>query len=234
MSEERSTGGPSPLDQRLLDAMERLAQGRRAFLQDIATQRELSPLQIDVLSTLDGDSDLAPELALAGGLARRLDVAASTIADATATLRRKGLLTDRPDPADRRRRRLVLTDAGRATAAAIAAERQVAQQALTGLDPEAKAAALDVVLTLIANLHERGVITLDRSCKTCRFRIPAIAVAVAAEPAVAAVADGGPDGARAGTEVTAPVGDHCSLLDQPLRPVDLRVVCPEHQPRPAA
>ena len=59
------------LDARLLDAIERLAQGRRAFVQDIATRRELSPLQVDLLLTLAEQRRTPP---LAGQLARHLDV----------------------------------------------------------------------------------------------------------------------------------------------------------------
>ncbi len=188
------------LDARLLDAIERLAQGRRAFVQDIATRRELSPLQVDLLLTLAEQRRTPP---LAGQLARRLDVAASTVADAAAALRRKGLLTERPDPADGRRRLLSLTARGTELAGEVLAERYAALDALAALAAGDKAAALDVLLTLVAQLHERGVIALDRSCKTCRFR-----------------------GGRAD-------GDWCALLDQPLRPADLRVDCPEHEARTA-
>lgn len=188
------------LDARLLDAIERLAQGRRAFVQDIATRRELSPLQVDLLLTLAEQRRTPP---LAGQLARHLDVAASTVADAAAALRRKGLLTERPDPADGRRRLLSLTARGTELAGEVLAERYAALDALAALAAGDKAAALDVLLTLVAQLHERGVIALDRSCKTCRFR-----------------------GGRAD-------GDWCALLDQPLRPADLRVDCPEHEARTA-
>ena len=188
------------LDARLLDAIERLAQGRRAFVQDIATRRELSPLQVDLLLTLAEQRRTPP---LAGQLARHLDVAASTVADAAAALRRKGLLTERPDPADGRRRLLSLTARGTELAGEVLAERSAALEALAALAAAYKAAALDVLLTLVAQLHERGVIALDRSCKTCRFR-----------------------GGRAD-------GDWCALLDQPLRPADLRVDCPEHEARTA-
>jgi DNA-binding MarR family transcriptional regulator len=188
------------LDARLLDAIERLAQGRRAFVQDIATRRELSPLQIDLLLTLAEQRRTPP---LAGQLARHLDVAASTVADAAAALRRKGLLTERPDPADGRRRLLSLTARGTEVAGEVLAERYAALDALAALAASDRAAALEVVLTLVAQLHDRGVIAVDRSCKTCRFR------------------------------TAGPGGDWCALLDQPLRSADLRVDCPEHEASPA-
>ncbi len=187
------------LDATVWLAIERLAQGRRAFIQGMATRRAVSPLQIDVLLALAQRS--TPPLA--GQLARRLDVAASTVADAAAALRRKGLLDEHPDPLDGRRRRLLLTDSGARLAAEVQADRQIALGALAALPTAGKAAALDVLLTLIAHLHENGIITVDRSCKTCLQRVE-----------------------RAG-------GDWCTLLEQPLRPAVLRVDCPEHQARTA-
>lgn len=189
-----------PLERRLLDAVERLGQGRRAFLQSLATRRGLSPLQIEVVVALDDGVDPP----VAGELARRLDVTAPTIADALAALRRKSLVTEAPDPGDGRRRLLHLTDQGHALAEAVDSERSVLARTLDGLDPQAKGAALEVVLTLIADLQAQGIIAVDRSCKTCRFREPR-------------------------PEHT----DFCQLLQQDLVAARLRVVCPEHQPRPA-
>ncbi len=185
-----------PLDQRLLDAVERLGHGRRAFLQTMATQWRLSPLQIEVVVMLD--SGVTPPVA--GEVARRLDVAASTIADTLATLRTKGLITEEPDDTDRRRRLLALTPAGLDLAQAMNRERASLRTSLESMSPERKGAALDVVLTLIGDLHAQGVITVDRSCKTCRFR------------------DSRPDG-----------DDWCGLLRQALTPDQLRVACPEHE-----
>ncbi len=186
------------LDQRLLDAIERLGQGRRAFLQGIATQRRVSPLQIDVVVLLG--AGVTPPVA--GEVARHLDVAASTVADAVATLRLKGLVSEEPDPLDGRRKLLVLTAAGRALADAMGQERDVLSAALVGLDPAAKAATLDVVLTLIGDLHASGVISVDRSCKSCRFRDE-----------------------RAGAT------DWCRVLSRELTADVLRVSCPEHESR---
>lgn len=188
------------LDDKLAAAMERLAQGRRAFWQAAATRSGLSPLQLDVLTILDAadrDGDLAGTPA--GQLAARLDVAASTVTDAVAALRRKGLVREEPDRADRRRRPVQLTDVGRRAAATARVEGQVLQEALGAIDPAAKARALEVILDVIGHLHRRGIITVDRSCKTCRFHRP----------------EGGS-------------GGYCALLEQPLTRASLRVDCPEH------
>jgi DNA-binding MarR family transcriptional regulator len=197
--EARPDDGQPALDDRVLDALDRLAQGRRAFAQQVATERGLTPLQIDVLLVLVDGAGVEP---LAGHVARHLDVRASTVADALAALRRKGLVGDR---AEGRRRILWPTSAGRAAARAISRERRSMRAALGSLGPEDKGAALDVLLTLIGHLHDRGVISVDRSCLTCRFRV----------------------------ERNHEPSPYCNLLDRPLRPVDLRVVCPEHQSRSA-
>ena len=126
--------------------------------------------------------------------------AARLIGDTLATLRTKGLITEEPDDTDRRRRLLALTPAGLDLAQVMNRERASLRTSLESMSPERKGAALDVVLTLIGDLHAQGVITVDRSCKTCRFR------------------DSRPDG-----------DDWCGLLRQALTPDQLRVACPEHE-----
>jgi DNA-binding MarR family transcriptional regulator len=182
------------LDAKLWVAVERLAQGRRAHLQSMATRLGLSPLQLTLLSTLG----LGP--ATAATLAAELDVRASTVADAVAALRRKQLVTEDVDPNDRRRRLLRPTEAGLDVAAESELGDRVAQDTLGTLDSQDKAAALEVLLTLIGGLHRAGVIAIDRSCLTCRFR---------------QATDLGPG--------------FCMLLETPLQPETLRVDCPEHQ-----
>lgn len=135
-------------------------------------------------------------------MARELGVAKATIADAVAALERKGLLAGRANPDDRRGKLLSLTETGRTVAAAVQLEEGRLVEPLNRVDSSRKAQALETLLDLVAGLHTVGVITIDRSCKTCRF-----------------------------FEVGAPTRSHrCALLDASLTPETLRVRCPEHEP----
>lgn len=180
------------LDGRLLAAIERVAQARRAFVQELATRHNLSPLQLDLLRLL------ARSPAGARTLAAELDVAASTVADALAALRRKQKVAEAADPTDGRRKILRLTADGELILDLLRSERDTVQRLVEHLDTSDKAAALAVLLDLIAGLHRAGILGMDRSCKTCQHRIR-----------------------RLGR-------DYCTVLRRDLTDELLRVDCPEH------
>jgi DNA-binding MarR family transcriptional regulator len=186
------------LDDRVLAAIERLAQARRSLQQDIATELGLSPLQLDVLLSIQ-----SPNVECrVGAIAIALDVEGSTVTDAANALVRKGHVLHRADPLDGRRKVLSLTPKGRAVISKIGPRQAAATEALAGLDERRKAFTLGVLLDVVAGLHQAGVLGVDRSCKTCRFHQD----------------KGGPAG-------------YCLLLQISLGHPDLRVDCPEHQPR---
>lgn len=146
-----------------------------------------------------------PEEGRVGELARRFDLAAATVSDAVGTLVEKGLVAKEPDPSDRRARVLTLTDDGAATAEYLGDWAGAVREALSSVPDEEKAVVMETLMDLIASLEQRGVITIARMCRTCRFF-----------------------GEDAHVDPSAP--HHCNLLDMRLAPEDLRVDCPEHEP----
>jgi DNA-binding MarR family transcriptional regulator len=194
------TPAPGSLDARLAAALERLAVADRALRQAQVTPVGLSPIQLQILTAL---RDLPPLRRRVTALARELGVTQPTVSDAVASLVAKGLVRREPVTGDRRGGALLLTPAGRKVLADTTALEQVLAGTLAGLDDEAKATTLAVLLACIAALVADGVITVARCCTTCRHfrRRP-----------------GGPM--------------HCALLDRPLPPSELRVDCPEHEAAP--
>jgi DNA-binding MarR family transcriptional regulator len=184
------------VEHKLLAALDRLARAQRLFRQDVATRHGLSPLQGQILQTLAGGSPPEP---LVTALARELGVTQPTVTEALGALERKRLVTRRVDPADGRRWRLALTKRGRALAEQLATADQPMLDALGAIAEPDRARALETLLDLIARLHGVGVITVARTCTTCRFH----------------EVDRG--------------GHYCRLLDLDLAPADLRVDCAEHQ-----
>lgn len=184
------------LDRKLLAAVDRLGRALRAARQRVATDHGLSPLGVNILEVL---ADGRPRRV--GELAAELDITQPTVSDSLVTLEGRALVSRAPDPADRRSTLVGLTDAGADQARAIVAA--LAPLAGGEADPTGdRATTLRVLLGEIARLRHAGVITVDRSCLTCRhFQPPA-------------------GGAPA----------HCLLLDAPLADPDLRVDCPEHEP----
>ncbi|MFI0485394.1 MarR family transcriptional regulator [Actinomadura sp. 9N215] len=183
--------------EKTVDALERLTVAYRSFSQQVASARRLSPLQSQLLTVLAAGP---PPAAHIDALHRELQVAQPTVSDAVTALISKGLVTRRPDPADRRRQRLSLTPAGLEAADGIAGRRGELVSAVGALPDGAGETVLNSLLLLIAHLHREGVITVARTCLTCRFHET-------------------PDGHH-----------HCALLNLRLDAGDLRVNCPEHQP----
>lgn len=137
-----------------------------------------------------------------GQLARELDITQPTVSDAIATLERKQLLERNRSTDDRRITVAQLTDTGRATAATIRNELHSLHPEPHQPQPPERAIALEVLLDEILRLQRAGIITINRSCLSCHHYQP-------------------------------PTDDtpaHCLLLDTPLKPAQLRVDCPEHDP----
>ena len=188
--------GDADLDRKVLAAVERLGRALRAARQHLATRHELSLLGLSVVETLaDGPTRRV------GDLAAELDVSQPTVSDAVTTLDKRGLIARDRDPDDLRSTLVTLTRDGAAVAAAIATELRPILAARSGSTAE-RATTLRVLLGEIARLQHAGIITVNRSCLTCRHYQPP------------------------GTRTRA----RCLLLDTTLRDHDLRVDCPEHQP----
>jgi DNA-binding MarR family transcriptional regulator len=194
----------TPIDDKLTDAFERLGHVMRVQLRTVASRDTLSPTQADLLLQL---SHRGP--AEVGQLAGLLDVRKPTVSDSVAALERKGLLVRHSIPADRRRHRLELTPSGRAAAARLAGWRQPFQVALAETDLRgdrtSKAAIYEWLVAVVSRLHQDSLVTVARTCGTCRFFRP-----------------------DRHNESEYP--HHCALLDLPLGGERLRLDCPEHEP----
>ena len=193
-------GSGDPLDSRLADALERVGHVLRTQMRAAGAEHGLSPIQAQLLMRMAtaGKPDLEP-----ARLAGWFDVSRPTVSEATAALRRKGLLTDEPVPGDRRRTRLVLTPGGRTVARELARWNEPVRDVLGALPSAAKGETYGLMLQLIAGMQRSGLVTVARTCTTCRFYRP--------------------------RNVSAPT-PHCNLLDAPLPPEALRLDCPDHDP----
>ena len=177
----------------LAAAAERLSHAIRVLRWDAAYALGLSPTQLSVLEVLD----VAPgPRRRVGTLATELDLTAATVSDAVAALRRKGLV-ESASPPDRGTLRL--TTAGRELLRSIPPWDAPVEAALGDLPADHRDITYAAVLDVIGALQRAGVITVARTCTTCRFF------------------DRSGDVPR------------CALLDAPLPPAALRLDCPEHE-----
>lgn len=164
----------------------------------VAEAHDLSTTQMRVLIWLLVGP---PPAARSTALARELNVADPTVSDAVAALIRKGLVVRRRDPRDGRRHDLVLTQAGRKSAATLSRWTAPAEVATSKLDRVEAEQLLDSLLLVIAKLHDAQLLPVVRACTTC---------------AQLETGDAGPRSYR------------CKFYDTPMSVSDLRVDCAEH------
>lgn len=186
------------VDARLSAAAERVGHAARVLLRAAAAQHGLSIIQAQLLLQIVA----APDEISFASLTARYDVRQPTISDAVSALQRKGLLVKTRQG---RRQRLAATEAGATVAGILAGWDAPLRAAIDAQSDAAKGEALQLLLTVIAQLQASGVISVARSCTSCRFFRP-----------------------NSPTRGGQP--HYCALLNMPLRQVDLRLDCPEHQP----
>lgn len=198
----RSHGAPERhvgVDVKVVAALDRLGEALQVLARRKAEAHDLSPTQLRVLTKLYAGT---PPAARNSVLARELDITEPTMSDTVAALIRKGLVDRRRDHHDRRRRLLVLTHTGRATAAAVARWTAPAEIALSRLGRADSEQLLDSLLAVLAEFNRADLSTVSRACTTCRYL----------------------------QRVTEPHGRsyRCGHYDTPLTRSELRVDCTEH------
>ncbi|QFZ21542.1 MarR family winged helix-turn-helix transcriptional regulator [Saccharothrix syringae] len=198
---EVAAGGTPDLDRRLADAVERLGHGLRSLAQRTAREHGLTPLQQQAVLALARQPGIRREVS---ALAAEFDVTTPTMSDAVSALERKGLVGRSPGR-DGRRRLLTLTAGGDEVARRLQPWDGPLLTALEGVPAADRATTLGSLLHVIAELQRQGVVSVARTCPSCRFF-----------------------GANTYRDPVAP--HHCHLLRIPLPLADLRVDCPEHEP----
>ncbi len=157
----------SELDRKFIAATERLGRALRVARQAVATELQISLLQLQIIEHLD---TLGPRRV--GLLAAELDVTQPTISDAISVLDDKGLIKRSADPDDGRAIQATLTTSGS----------QLASRANAALAPSLhgdrvddegdQATALKVILNEIHRMQLAGIISINRSCLSCAHYQP--------------------------------------------------------------
>ena len=171
--------------------------GRASMWQSVA-ELGLTPTQAEILQRVSARPERASDLAA------QMGVTPATISDSVAALRAKGLVTRRPDPADRRAQHLVPTDAGRREVARIRPVSDRMQAAIEGLSAPDRGALLGALMRLIRSLQEARAIPVQRMCVTCRHFRP-----------------------HAHDDARRP--HHCDFVNAAFGEADLRLECREHE-----
>ncbi len=152
----------SELDLKFIAAVDRLGRALRVARQQIATNHQLSLLQLQILEHMNA---LGPRRV--GQLAHELDLTQPTVSDALGALEQKKIVRRSRDSNDGRATVVTLTASGATLAVAARDDLAPLFRARRASSDEDQAAALAAILEEILHLQDRGVISINRSCPSC-------------------------------------------------------------------
>lgn len=134
-------------------------------------------------------------------LADEFNMTKATISDSVKALLQKDLVMKEFQQHDTRSYLIHLTDKGRNVAEKASMFTSEMRKPIVSMDERNKGDLLQSLLDTVRHLNQAGIITTQRMCQTCHFY-----------------------------KLENDGRDHfCMLLNQPLRSVDLRIDCPEHE-----
>ena len=148
---------------KIVFSLERLSHIFRIHWWEQNKKRELSPLQMQILTLLR----FQPQLNSVSSLARHLELADATVSDAARRLVEKLYLKKQPDMADGRRHILTLTADGSAAAEELALFANQIRSYVAALPHQGE--LLESLLLLMGSLQENGHIPLQQMCAACRY-----------------------------------------------------------------
>ena len=180
---------------RIVAALERISEAFRVLLWAESKKTGLSPIQIQILIFILFQP---AERTTITQLAREFNLTKPTVSDSVKILEQKTLVMRSGRQGGGRGYTLSLSTGGIEVARSCSAFANAMSYPVQLLDNTRRSNLLDSLLDMIRQLHEAGVITTQRMCKTCRFFEP-------------------------GREQ-----HYCVWMKQRLTVADLRLDCPEH------
>jgi len=183
-----------PLEKRLADGLARLAAVARQLDWQAGEELGLSPTQADILRFVAS----RPGGARLTAAAAHVGIRKATASDAVTALVRKALLQKQADPEDGRAIALKATAKGKRIAAQWPPSFEPLLEGLSGIEQET---LLALVIKMIRQLQQRGLIAPQRTCVSCRhFR----------------------ENEAPGSKAL----HYCALVDAPMAEHHLRIDCP--------
>ena len=146
---------------KIVFALERLSHVFRINWWEANKQFQLSPLQMQILTTLR----FQPHLDSVTTVARYLQLTNATVSDAIRALNQKEYVQKHPHPEDGRRHHLMLTAAGASVAEELSLFANRIGEFVAALPNQA--VLLESLLQLMQLLQENGFIPLQQMCTAC-------------------------------------------------------------------
>lgn len=186
----------SHLASKIVAGLERVSEAFRALLWDHAKEIGLSPIQIQIILFVSYHEE---SLCSVSSLAREFNVTKPTISDAIRVLNHKGLIRKHQSPVDKRAYTIVLSEEGKGIAERTRDFTAPINATVEQLSDAEQGQFFESLSSIIYGLNRAGVLTVQRTCRGCRF--------------YAEVNDQA----------------HCRLMEVDLQKEDIRIDCPEFE-----
>ncbi|WPR70895.1 MarR family winged helix-turn-helix transcriptional regulator [Flavobacterium sp. NG2] len=186
----------SNLDNKIIAGLERISQVFKTLLWEKSKTLNLSPIQIQLLIFIQYHSDKKNTVSY---LAQEFNVTKPTISDTIKTLEQKQLITKVTDKKDSRSFSIKITASGQKIVAETEDFINPLKKIIEKSNPDDKLVLWDTITTMIQQLNQLQIISVQRTCYNCRYY---------------SLNEG---------------NSFCNLLQQKLKKEDIRIDCPEFE-----
>lgn len=187
------------LRSKLVVGLERMTEVFKVLLWEKAKATGLSPIQIQILVFVKYHK---AELCKVSYLAKEYNVTKPTVSDAVRVLLKKQLIEKKDAGGDSRSYIIGLSQKGSQLVTDIDQFAAPLGDQLSKMDDQKVSEIYQTLISLITQLSETGILSVQRTCKLCNFY------------------------------ENGPKGPYCHFLKQNLGPADIRIDCPEYEAKP--
>ncbi|MAP54222.1 MarR family winged helix-turn-helix transcriptional regulator [Altibacter sp.] len=184
------------LSKKVIAGLERISETFKKLLWEQAKQLKVSPIQIQLLIFIAYHK---PELCNVSYLAKEFNVTKPTVSDAVRVLNAKGLLQKNFSSSDNRSYFVELTALGQSYVEETEHFAKPLQEFFTKKESAELEELFTTLASLISQLNNSGILTVQRMCYACRFYD------------------------------SSSNRDYCNLLRKELSPSTIRLDCPEFE-----
>lgn len=154
------------IDHKIIVAFERISQALRTMAWNSGKQQQLNPVQSQLLIFLLRHPNAASSIT---ALAREFGVSKASLSETVSALEKKGLINKAATRSDLRNFNIRLMPEGLQAAAEAAQYTNLLTAALGNLPAPGKEVLFDALGSLIFELHNSGVVPVQRMCLSCHY-----------------------------------------------------------------
>ena len=154
------------LSAKIVAGLERISDAFKVLLWEQSKTFGLSPIQIQILIFIAFHKQ---EISNVSSLAKEFNLTKPTISDAIRVLQEKKLVKKIPSADDGRAFNISLTAAGKKIVAKTMNFAHPLKQVVDGMEFKQKEETYEAIAQLIFQLHKLGVISVQRTCPSCKF-----------------------------------------------------------------